>query len=218
MILFGQDKDLQPYLVPFYGQICNQTVAHCVDIRQNSSLLEFFFSVAATMLKKNASIHKSMDIDSHNMFKCAIASLMANEKPTVKAASLFIVEFINKSKDQDHLRRIVILEGENLVGQVWNVIGGDCSPRVHVDLMADIIYALNQKYFEYFTRWMNCYVNKPDFPTSKASTAQKELFLKSIIREKKSKRKIKQFANELSLICRGFDGTEYGQQQIKLPY
>ncbi|XP_074604258.1 importin-13-like protein cdm [Brevipalpus obovatus] len=218
MILFGTDAQLQQYLIPFYGQICNQTVAHCADIRENSSLVEYFYCVAALIMKKVPIVHKSMDIDSHNMFKCAIAALIANEKPTVKAATNFINEFIGKSREQDHLQRIVIMEGEHLVGQLLNVIGGECSPRSHSDLMADIIYALNQNYFDYFCRWFNIYVNKPDFPTSRATTQHKEQYVKSLIREKKNKRKIKEFTTQFSLVCRGLDGTVYAQEQIKLPF
>ncbi|XP_015792696.1 importin-13 [Tetranychus urticae] len=218
MILFGTDSDLQPYLIPFYGQICNLTVAHCADVRQNSSLIEYFYSVAGLIMKKVSIVHKSMDIDSLSMFQCAMAALIAAEKPTVRAVTSFITEFINKSRDQEQLQRIILSEGESLVGQVLNVIGGDCSPRINVDLMSDILVALNQKYPEYITRWLSVYVNKQDFPTAKASIGAKEQFVKSVLREKRSKRKIKEIVNEFSLICRGLIGTEYAQQQIKLPY
>jgi len=218
MILFGNDPDIQPYLISFYGSICNQTVHHCQDIRQKSSLIEYFYSVAAIIMKKLPHIHKSSDIDVLNMFRCATAALIVPEKPTVKSATYFITEFINKSRENEALQRVINAEGEALVDQVLNVIGGDCSPRINVELMADILAVLNSKYFESLCRWLTLFVNKPAFSNSKATPEQKELFVKSLLRERKNRSKIKEIVNEFSLICRGLIGTEYAQQQIKLPY
>ncbi|RWS16817.1 importin-13-like protein [Dinothrombium tinctorium] len=219
VILFAVDTELQPYLISFYGQMCCQTMTYCQDVRQKSALIEQFYNVSTSILRKVPSFFRSDEIDCLMIFRLAIAALIVPEKPTVKAVSTFIAEFIAKSREFDNLLRIVNTEGEALVGQVFTVIGGSMdSPRHVVENMADILMALNQKYFDNLCRWLALYAQKDGFPTEKASIQEKEHFTKMILRERKNKRKVKEFVTQFSLICRGLVGTEYAQQQIKLPY
>ncbi|RWS31852.1 importin-13-like protein [Leptotrombidium deliense] len=220
VILFAVDCDLQPYLISFYGQMCNHTVNYCQDVRQKSALIEHFYNVSSSILKKVPLFFRnSNEIDCFSLFRLAIAALVVPEKPTVKAVSNFLTEFIAKSRESENMSRIVNTEGEALIGQVFTVIGGSLdSPRHVVEYMADILMALNQKYFDNFCRWLSFYVQRDGFPTEKATTQEKENFTKLILRERKNKRKVKEMVTQFSLTCRGLIGTEYAQQQIKLPY
>lgn len=220
ILLFGKDPDLQMSFMNYHVQICNQTLLICQqDIRQQTSLLEMFYSIETNILKKVPQFYNYNLLDVSSLFRFAITALVLPEKPTIRAISSFLTEFINHSRDIENMVKVVNADGENLVGQLLGIIGGSFdSPRNVVEHSADILMALNQKYFDNFCRWMNTYVQKENFPTAKISREQKEHFVRLILKERKNKRKLKDIVNEFSLTCRGLIGTEYGNQPIKLPF
>ena len=114
---------------------------------------------------------------------------------------------------------IVNNDGEAVVTQVFIVIGGTVdSPRNVVEFMADILIALNQKYFDNLTRWLSSQIQKDDFPTNRVTKEHKENFVRQILRERKNKRKVKEMVSEFALVTRGLV-NEYGYQSIRLvPY
>lgn len=223
LILYSPDEQMRPVLFSFYKQICSLTVQHCHDIKQNSSLIEYFYTVATLILKKVPDVYRENSPNDNMellaMFRLAASALVLPEKPTVRATTSFLTEFAVRSVDRENMLLILNNEGEFLVGQVFAVIGGTFdSPRNNVELMADVLLALNQKHFENSCRWLHSFVLRPAFPTNRISKEQKETFVKQLIRERKNKRKIKDSINELSLVCRGLVDTEYGQQHFKLPF
>jgi hypothetical protein len=223
LILYSPDEEMRPVLFSFYKQICSLTVQHCHDIKQNSSLIEYFFTVASLILKKIPDVYVTNsptdNMELLAMFRLAASALILPEKPTVRATSNFLTEFSVRSVDRPNMLLILNNEGEFLVGQVFAVIGGTFdSPRNNVELMADLLLALNQKHFENSCRWLHSLVHRPAFPTNRISKEQKETFVKQLVRERKNKRKIKDSINELSLVCRGLVDSEYAQQHFKLPF
>lgn len=60
-------------------------------------------------------------------------------------------------------------------------IPGGYTPRAHVDVFADIFLALNYKYPSDYTRWIKI-LEKPNFPTLFVSQADKELFIKKVLK------------------------------------
>ena len=104
---------------------------------------------------------------------------------------------------------------------------------------ADVILALNKKYFDSLCRWMSASLGRERFPSALVSQNQKENFCRSILkyemaflnrhvslikefcflRERSNKRRLQDIVREFSLQCRGLDGTEYSEQtnRIHLP-
>lgn len=219
-ILFGRDIDLENDLTEYLVRICNHTLNCCqTDVRQQTALLEVFFSVMASIVKKVSVIFSRNSLDVLNLFRCAMSALTLPEKPTVRYSSSFITEFVVLSREIEAMNKVVNEEFENLVAQVFAVIGGTYdSPRSVVEHMADILMALNWKYFDNLTRAMNDIVQKEGFPTHNVNREQKTHFVRQILTQRKNKRKLKEIINELSLTCRGLIGTEYSTQMIKLPF
>ncbi|XP_023214869.1 importin-13-like [Centruroides sculpturatus] len=147
--------------------------------------------------------------------KACIVALCLPEKPTVKAASSFIAEFINRSREVSAMLNVVNNHGEFLVGQVLKVIGGE-APRSMVEHMPDILMALNKKYFDNLCRWMSTFLQQQDFPSQHVSPVQKEHFTRMVLRERSNKRKLKETVSEFSLICRGLIGSEYAAKTTGL--
>ncbi|CAH2001460.1 unnamed protein product [Acanthoscelides obtectus] len=80
---------------------------------------------------------------------------------------------------------------------------GTTAPRSSVDIFGDVILALNKKYCDNLSRWLNSLLAQEGFPSSRISNQQKENFIKSVLREKANKRKLCDIVLEFTLICRG---------------
>lgn len=212
MILYWDYPKLNPFLNHFYKQVCNQTVNYCCqDPKQKSSLIEYFFTNAHLIMRKIPAIYRentSQDNqDLQNMFKLACNSLVLPEKPTVRSSSIFLNEFLQKSKENQNLLMIVNNEGENLVRQIFLVIGGcQDSSKFNIEFMADLLLSLNANHFDSYCNWLtNVFTNQPNFPTDKISKQQKENFTKQMVRERKSKRKLREILSEITLASNGFN-------------
>lgn len=219
LLLFSIDQVLKPQLIAHFGQFCSHTITVCQDMRDKTNLIEYFYSISTAILRKQSAVFTSNVIDNQGMFRLACAALLLPERPTVKAGASFITEFINKSRESEHMASMVNNDGEAVVTQVFIVIGGTVdSPRNVVEFMADILIALNQKYFDNLTRWLSNQIQKDDFPTNRVTKEHKENFVRLILRERKNKRKVKEMVSEFALVARGLV-NEYGYQSIRLvPY
>ena len=221
MILYWDDCDLKPFLNHFYKQICNQTVNYCCqDAKQKSSLIEYFFTNAHLIMKKLPSIYRENsnqdNSDLQSMFNLASNALVLAEKPTVRSASTFLNEFLVRSVNAENhnLLMIVSNEGQHLLNQIFIVIGG-ChdSSKFNIEFMADLLLSLNQHHFDNYCRWLMIVFTQQDgFPTDKISKTQKEHFTKQLIRERKSKRKLRDIVSEMTLASRGFNNQEFFPQ------
>ncbi|CAG2173461.1 unnamed protein product [Oppiella nova] len=220
IVLFGKDLDLQNDLNKYFVEICNHTMSCCqTDLRQQTSLLEVFYSVLANVVKRVPLLFSSTSLDVSTLFRCAMSALLLPEKPTVRYSSAFISEFVILSREVEAMNKVVNEEIENLLGQVFVVIGGTYdSPRCVVEHMADILMALNWKYFDNLSRSINSLVQKEGFPTNHVNYEKKSHFVRLILTQRKNKRKLKEVINEFSLTCRGLIGNEYSNQMIKLPF
>ena len=220
IILFGKDVDLEDNLTEYLVRLSNHTMNCChSDVRQQTALLEVFYSVMASIVKKVPNIFSRNSLDVSTLFRCAMSALILPEKPTVRFSSAFITEFIILSREVEVMNKVVNEEFDCLVVQVFAVIGGTFdSPRSVVEHMADILMALNQKYFDNLTRAMNSVVQRDGFPTRNVNREQKTHFVRLILNQRKNKRKLKEVINELSLTARGLIGTDYSNQMIKLPF
>lgn len=219
LLLFSVDQVLKPQLIAHFGQFCSHTISVCQDMREKTNLIEYFYSISAAILRKQSSVFASNVIDNQGMFRLACAALLLPERPSVKAAASFLTEFINKSRDSELMASIVNNDGEAVVTQVFVVIGGAAdSPRNVIEFTADILIALNQKYFDNLTRWFQRQIEKQDFPTNRVTREHKENFVRQVLRERKNKRKVKEIVSEFALVTRGLV-NEYGYQSIRLvPY
>ncbi len=61
------------------------------------------------------------------------------------------------------------------------LIGGE-SPRALVEHTADVILALNKKYFDSLCRWLSASLGRERFPSALVSQNQKENFCRSVLK------------------------------------
>ncbi|XP_064476842.1 importin-13-like [Ornithodoros turicata] len=199
--------------------LCSTTLATAAasqnDFREHTVILEAFFQMLAHVVRKLTAVLNTNKIDLSTLFICAAATIMLPEKPTVKSAAQFLGEFILRSREYPEMLNVVNNHGGLLTEQIIRVIGSGESPRSVVEPMADLLLILNKKYFDNLCRWLSALVQRPDFPSSRATASDKEHYVRLMIKERANKRRMREIVAEFSLLCRGLIGTEYAAQTFK---
>ncbi|XP_065332285.1 importin-13 [Cloeon dipterum] len=206
LILFGASEcqlmqTLLSEMVLLTLQFCSGNAAEHTD------LVESLMHVLAQVLKKSPQLFLNSSLGLPVLFHFAILSLGMAESSTVKAAVSFLSSFIAQSREMQPLQNVVHSQGEELVRKILACIGGE-SPRSIADMMSDLLLALNKKYFDYQTRWLQQLMSIEGFPSAKVSQEVKQNFVKSILKERANKRKMQENVREFSLACRGMFGGD----------
>lgn len=102
------------------------------------------------------------------------------EAQTLKLCTSFLVNFISQSRDTAQAN-VVQTYGESLVLRIL-VILGSTAPRSSVDVFSDLLLALNKKYCDNLSRWLNALLAQEDFPSPRISRQQKETFIRLVLR------------------------------------
>lgn len=123
---------------------------------------------------------------------------MLPETQTTKAISSFLVHFITQSREVSQ-NNVVQTYGESLVLRILLNLGclleitfpcsvnfffliAGTAPRASIDLHGDILLALNKKYCDNLSRWLNSLLNQENFPSPKLTAQQKETFIRVVLR------------------------------------
>ncbi|CAH1165774.1 unnamed protein product [Phyllotreta striolata] len=207
LILFGKEEDLFALNNQLLFELCSRTMQMCAECQANdqlsdrSDVLEGFFSLLAALAKKVPLLMTNCGVDVAALFQCAILCLGLPEIQALKQVASFLVQFISQSRETS-MAQVIQTYGESLVLRVLMNLGST-APRSSVDIFSDILLALNKKYCDNLTRWLNALLAQEGFPSTRITSAQKEAFVKSILREKTNKRKVSDTVLEFTLICRG---------------
>lgn len=207
LILFGKDDDCCILNQQLLFELSNTTMQMCAQLNttnqlsEKSDVLDAYFAMLAALAKKVPLLITSCGIDIAALFQCAILCLVLPEIQALKQISSFLVQFISQSRETS-LAQVIQAYGESLVLRILINLG-TTAPRSSVDIFSDILLALNKKYCDNLSRWLNSILSQEGFPTPKISAPQKDAFIKSILREKTSKRKVRDTVLEFTLICKG---------------
>lgn len=211
-ILFYKDAQLLPSLQEYFYSLCNATIElFKSDFRENTFLVQNFYEECAQALRKATVVflHPSLN-HLPIIFEWAVAGILLPEKGTVHQCSVFISEFLNQGRHNEHFHKVIDEHFERLVIKVFIVIGGtQGSPSFAVDYMPDIIMALNQKYSDSFSRTLKAFIETDGFPTDIVNREQKIKFVQLITSSlRNNKRKLKEVVKEFSSQCRGLFGVD----------
>lgn len=106
--------------------------------------------------------------------------LVLPETAVAKHSVMFLQHFIIQSRAFRNATNAILKNGEELIQTTLMCIAV-YSQRTHVDVFADIFVALNKKYPAEMITWLKC-LEVNEFPTNTVSAAEKERFMKAIIR------------------------------------
>jgi len=143
----------------------------------------------------------SSGLDFAALFQCATLCLSLPEVQTLKACTAFLVGYISLSRENGQAN-VVQKYGESLVNRIMLSLGGS-APRSVADIFTDVLLALNKKYCDNLSRWLNMQLAQEGFPSPLVTAQQKEHFIKLVLREKANKRKLSESVTEFTLMCRG---------------
>lgn len=103
-----------------------------------------------------------------------------NEVQTLKVCSSFLVNFIAQSRDTAQAN-IIQTYGESLVSVILIQLGFSAS-RHSVEAFSDLLLALNKKYCDNLSRWLNTLLALDNFPSPRITRLQKEHFIRLVLR------------------------------------
>lgn len=232
LLMFAQAQgEVNTLICAFLSEIISTTLKTCglvvgvsvdgipvVDVirfADNTEVLASFLGLLAQLIRKNPHLLIGSAYPLTSLFYCGIVGLTRPESPTLKAAVQFLVQFITHSRENPEMVSIVQNQGHLLVPQLLSCIGGE-SPRNLVEHLADVLLALNKKYFDSLRRWLNTSLGRDNFPSPLVNSQQKDNFCRSILKERSNKRRVQDIVREFSLQCRGLQGTEYSTQMNSL--
>jgi len=216
-ILYGREASMEK---PLKGLLCEvnsltiRTIQSGATLSDNTDLIDCFFGMLSQVLKKQVGLFVNNEMDSNILVQCAIHSLMMPEQHPVKSAASFLTQLVTVSRDIDSLVPLINTHGESLFTQIMRCIGGEAN-RTFLDYFTDILLALNKKYFDNLCRYMNTMVTTQNFPSEICTKEQKEVFARTVLRERANKRKLQETVREFSLVCRGLIGSEYASQLLQ---
>ncbi|EFA09709.1 importin-13 [Tribolium castaneum] len=207
VIMFGHEEEFRAITQQLLHEIVSTTLQMCAQLNsanqlaEKTDVLEGFFAMMAQLIKKLPQVVFASGIDTAALFQCAVLCLSLPETQTLKLCTSFLVNFISQSRDTAQAN-IVQNYGESLVLRILINLG-NTAPRSSVEIFSDLLLALNKKYCDNLSRWLNALLAQEDFPSPRISRQQKENFIKLVLREKANKRKLSDSVLEFTLICRG---------------
>ncbi|XP_055593351.1 importin-13 [Uranotaenia lowii] len=165
-----------------------------------SDLIETFFSFNTRITKKMPVCYDAVQADCSRLIDYAMKSMMLPETGPIKKSVQFLSVFIKESRNHPLMMNSVVGQAENILRTTFLCLGG-YTPRAHVDVFADILLSLNCKYPSDFPRWIRI-LEKPNFPTFFVSPADKELFVKKVLKEKVNRRLVQEHVRKFAAMCR----------------
>ncbi|XP_041359281.1 importin-13-like [Gigantopelta aegis] len=218
ILLFGSDSNFEPFTKMLLSTICSKSleIFHNIPaIREKTDVIEAFMSFLAQILKKMRHLVTNVNCNLIGLFHAGIIGMSMPEHHTVKAACSFMNEFLTAGYEVECIKEVIEAHGEHLVDRILRSIGGESSRGV-MDNISDVLFLLNKFHVAHFNVWLGQMVVKDDYPSVRVTKKDKEQFVKTIIRERVNKRKVRSVIKEFSLLCRGLLGTEYAAQAAAL--
>ncbi|KAJ0041674.1 hypothetical protein NL108_008589 [Boleophthalmus pectinirostris] len=174
--------------------------------RDHPDVAESFMYLHAQILKRKPEMYLSEQMDLKSLFYCGIMSFKFPETPTVKAASQFFTELLNRYKDMPQLHEVLEIDGKILTETILESVGGG-APRSLTDYFAEVLHSLNRQCPALLSQWLTDTLQVPGFPSAHVATEQKHTFTQQLLREQNNKRHVKEIVKEFSLLCRGLQGS-----------
>lgn len=119
----------------------------------------------------------------YTCFDCLLATLGLgmSEAPTVRACASFLVNAINQSTEYPPLAEAVREAGQDIINKVIHSIEGE-SPRSIDEPLCDILLALNKRYCEWLSRWLQQTMSSPPYHCCRASKHERDQFASQVLR------------------------------------
>lgn len=201
VILFGKDRD--SIIWPVFAELSSLTlggIKACQSVRGDlsdwSDLMEAYLSLLAQICKKNGEMLLQVTDQIPDMLRCGITCLVLPETGTAKAAGSFLVHAIMQTpRLQNFIRPI----GQELVFVILQCAAGEVV-RNNLDPHAEVLWTLNRMWSSNMLEWLRVPLESQTGPV--ASNTDKETFMRAVLRERTSKRRVFDLLKDFSLKCR----------------
>ncbi|XP_052776620.1 importin-13-like [Mya arenaria] len=214
LLVFNTEPDFEPAAQALVRAIVTKTqslfLGDLSNIQQNTDVVEAFMIMLAQTIKKTKQIVFDSGIDISSLFQAGLVGMSLPENHTVKASCIFLCELLSQAS-VPVVKEAVLVHGPVLLDRIMRAIGGE-SPRLVMEHIADVLFSLCKNYLSEVRGWCQDFVSREDYPSPRCTTEDKDRFMKSVMRERVSKTKVRTLVKEFTLLCRGLLGTEYASQ------
>ncbi|XP_076757498.1 importin-13-like protein cdm [Xylocopa sonorina] len=199
VLLFRRDPN--NVIGPVFADISSITlsgVRACRSVQGNLSdwaeLMEAYLGLLAQICKKNTKMLLQVPDQIPEMLQCGIDCLMLPETGTVKAAANFLVHAIMQ---EVYLQSFINPVGQQLVSVIMQCVAGDVS-RTNLEPHAEVLFALNKMWLPWLDVWLRIAFEE-HYELFTVRQIQKDTFIKSVLRERTSKRILFELMQDFSL-------------------
>ncbi|THV01907.1 ARM repeat-containing protein [Dendrothele bispora CBS 962.96] len=207
------------------------------NVSVNPDIVQEFFSCmdrAAQFFTSNFYSLPSGALDA--LMNCTVRALTLQERYSLVSASSFLSTFIHRSYVHSSLEtyrlQMLAVHGRTITYGVLSGLAGQ-APRSAMPNLIEVLSTLLTRCVEESRKWIKevlfdasastCTMSRrvlistlqPSFPPSKATSEDKEKFMKSVVGSRSLKR-TREAAQHFTLIARGLEGTSFGYASVSM--
>jgi Importin 13 repeat len=207
--MFGVDAELRDTTQKLYAELLKYLIkffqetppARLPDV---SDVLESFYSSNVKILKRIQSIYADTQANCAALIYFALLSIRMAETGPIKRAATFLTLFVKVSRNYPCMLNAILADGQHIVTTVLECINGvHLTPRTQVEVFADVLLSLNQKYPSEFVIWMKEAEQAAVSQFSLLTPEERTQFVKMVVKEKTNKRLLQDNIRRHAAKCRG---------------
>ncbi|XP_074641509.1 importin-13-like [Tubulanus polymorphus] len=214
-ILYSSDNIVNGPTRALFLSVTSKTISllESGQLREYTDVLDSVMSMLRALLKKCPGFFNDLGCNILGLYQTALYGLCLPEHHTFKSCCCFLTELLNANEKLPVVKEIIMNHGQVLLDRLLQVIGAE-QHRGCNDHVSDTMQALNKNFNEYSRKWLNDLLSQDGYPSPRLTQDDKERFVKSVLRDRGNKRKLREIIKEFTMLCRGLIGTEYGQQTM----
>ncbi|ORX79079.1 ARM repeat-containing protein [Anaeromyces robustus] len=185
-----------------------------IAVSQNRDTVHFFFSMLVEFINIKPNLFKNLQPELlEKIFGLLLIALkVQDDKFALQQVKSFLTGFIlcdnENSELKDISHQVMLIIGNNVIKEILYGIGGG-KPRSLINILADILFRMKNKYSNNVNEWLNSLLAQDGFPSKHVDNGVKQRFIKDVMSTRQFT-KFKTIISEFSIRCRNLQGTSFG--------
>ncbi|KAI0937932.1 hypothetical protein AcW1_002387 [Taiwanofungus camphoratus] len=185
----------------------------------NPDIVQAFFNCMNTVAVHFVATFYRLPSELFNtLMQCAISSVSLQERYSLVAACTFLGSLINRTSTTDELgdakTMLAQIHGHSMMKALLNGFAG-IAPRSATQNLIELLSILVTKFPAESKVWMTEILYADDFVQSKATNEAKDKLVKTVFGPR-STRRIRDAAQQFTLVARGLDGSSFGYTSVTM--
>jgi len=158
-----------------------------IAVSQNRDTVHFFFSMLVEFINIKPDLFKNLQPELlEKIFGLLLIALkVQDDKFALQQVKSFLTGFIlcdsENSELKDISHQVMLIIGNDVIKEILYGIGGG-KPRSLINILADILFRMKNKYSNNVNEWLNSLLSQDGFPSKHVDNAVKQHFIKDVMR------------------------------------